>query len=99
MEPMAERAVPVCWICGAPLRVAISHNRNGKASLTLWCNEDGRHLRAFCNDRATVAEVVARLEAQAAAAGGGASPPGLQKPSGEAEGAGADVTAPPGRPA
>ena len=64
---MAEPTVPVCWICGAPLRVGITRNRNDKTALTLWCGTDGRHLRAFCNHRPTVEEVVARLEAQAAA--------------------------------
>jgi hypothetical protein len=63
---MAEPTVPVCWICGAPLRVAITRNRHAKTALTLWCGEDGRHLRAFCNHRPVVEEVVARLEAQAA---------------------------------
>ncbi len=75
---MAELPVPMCWICGAPLRVGITHNRNGKVALTLWCTEDGRHLRAFCNHKPTVEEVVARLEAQAAAAPAvtaGAEPP------------------------
>ncbi len=63
---MAEPTVPVCWICGAPLRVAITRNRNDKTALTL-CGTDGRHLRAFCNHRPAVEEVVPRLEAQAAA--------------------------------
>ena len=87
---MAEPTVPVCWICGAPLRVAITRNRNDKTALTLWCTEDGRHLRAFCNHRPVVEEVVARLEAQAAATPAitaGAEPPtppdqALQKTSG-----------------
>ena len=65
---MAEPSVPVCWICGTPLRMKITHNRNGKAALTLWCGDDGRHLRAFCNHKPVVEEVVARLEAQADAA-------------------------------
>ena len=75
---MAEPAVPVCWICGAPLRVGITHNRNGKVALTLWCTEDGRHLRAFCNHKPVVQEVVARLEAHAPAVPAlpaGAAPP------------------------
>ena len=42
---MVEPSVPVCWICGTPLRLKITHNRNGKAALTLWCGEDGRQLR------------------------------------------------------
>jgi len=66
-----EHPVPTCWICGAPLKVALTHNRNGKVALTLWCGTDGRHWRAFCNDKATVAEVVAKLEAQAVMAGAG----------------------------
>lgn len=75
---MAEPTVPVCWICGAPLRVGITRNRNDKTALTLWCGTDGRHLRAFCNHRPVVEEVVARLEAQAAdtpAAPAGAATP------------------------
>ncbi len=87
---MSEPIIPVCWICGAPLRMGITHNRNGKTALTLWCAEDGRHLRAFCNHRPVVEEVVARLEAQAAATpalSAGAAPPttteeALQKSSG-----------------
>ena len=76
---MAEPTVPVCWICGAPLRVAITRNRHAKTALTLWCGEDGRHLRAFCNHRPVVEEIVSRLEAQAdaasaPAAGGPATP-------------------------
>jgi len=58
-----ERAVPTCWICGTPLRIDLTRNRKGKVALTLWCSSNGRHWRAFCNDKATVAEVVARLEA------------------------------------
>ena len=69
--------------------MAITPNRNGKVALTLWCGEDGRHLRAFCNHRQTVEEVVARLEAQATAlpaiTAGGEPPtpadPALQKTS------------------
>ena len=62
---MVEPSVPVWWNCGTTLRLKITHNRNGKAALTLWCGEDGRQLRALCNHRPVIEGIVARLEAQA----------------------------------
>jgi hypothetical protein len=79
MASTTERAVPTCWICGAPLRIGLTRNRKGKVALTLWCSSDGRHWRAFCNDRRTVEEVVARLEAQRQT-GSNPAAAGLQNP-------------------
>jgi hypothetical protein len=85
-----QTSLPTCFICGGPLRLALTRNKNGKVAVTLFCAEDGRHLRAFVNHRPWVEEVVARLEAQAAgtpALTAGADRPAsteeaLQKPSG-----------------
>lgn len=65
MEP--QTSLPTCFICGGPLRLALTRNKNAKVAVTLFCAEDGRHLRAFVNHRPWVEQVVAELEAQAAA--------------------------------
>ena len=57
-----EREVPVCWICGSALLVRSTRNRKGKPAITLWCPQDGRHLRAFCNDMPVVEEMLKRID-------------------------------------
>ena len=64
----ASQPIPACFICGAPLRVTLTHSTKGKVAVGLHCPTDGRHLRAFCNHRPFVEEVVAKVEAQAATA-------------------------------
>lgn len=60
----ADRPLPSCWICSAPLKVAIAHRkRSGRPSIMLFCGEDARHWRSFCNHEPTVRELVQRLEA------------------------------------
>ncbi len=73
--------IPVCSICGSPLRVTLTHSKKGNVAVGLHCPTDGRHLRAFCNHRPFVEEVVARAEA-VAEGGVTASPAGhaLQNP-------------------
>ena len=55
-----------CIICGEPLTVALARGRkSGKPSVMLIGPSDGRHFRAFINDRDYVRRVVDRLEARA----------------------------------
>ncbi|MDA8064641.1 MAG: hypothetical protein M0031_03920 [Thermaerobacter sp.] len=67
MTTEATRPLPTCFICGASLRVSITHSKKGKVAVALTCPTDGRHLRAFCNHRPFVEEVVARVETDEAA--------------------------------
>ncbi len=61
---VGDSEVP-CMICGEPLRVALARGRkSGKPSVMLICPSDGRHFRAFINDRGYVSRVVDRLEAR-----------------------------------
>jgi hypothetical protein len=55
--------LPSCFICGTPLRMALTRNRRGKVAVTLFCGVDGRHLRAFVNHRPWVEQVLAGAEA------------------------------------
>ena len=52
-----------CLICGQPLTVRLATGRKSrKPFVMLICSRDGRHFRAFINDRAYVDQVLARLE-------------------------------------
>lgn len=52
-----------CIICCEPLAVALARGRkSGKPSVMLICPNDGRHFRAFINDRDYVRRVVDLLE-------------------------------------
>ena len=53
-----KHPIPVCFICGAPLRVSLTHSKKGKVAVGLTCPTDGRHLRAFCNHRPFVETVI-----------------------------------------
>ncbi len=56
------RALP-CPVCGRPLEVRLARGRrSGKPFVMLICCQDGRHIRAFINDREFVSSVLARLE-------------------------------------
>jgi hypothetical protein len=74
-------SLPPCFICGSPLRIALTRNRNGKVAVTLYCGADGRHLRAFVNHRPWVEQVVAGAEAAGLSLPPSATPadPALQK--------------------
>jgi hypothetical protein len=52
-----------CPICGMPLAVKLAHGRkSGKPFVMLICPNDGRHIRAFINDKEFVSTVLAKLE-------------------------------------
>ena len=52
-----------CLICGQPLAIRLAYGRkSGKPFVSLVCPVDGRHFRAFINDREFVAGFLARLE-------------------------------------
>lgn len=56
--------LPSCPICGQPLVARLARGRkSGQPFVMLRCCRDGRHYRAFINDKAYVAEVLERLEA------------------------------------
>ena len=57
-----ESAIP-CIVCTGPLTVKMARGRkSGKLFLTLLCGVDGRHFRAFINDREYVDQVLKQLE-------------------------------------
>ena len=59
------RGIP-CLVCGQHLTIRLAKGRKSeKTFLMLLCSRDGRHFRAFINDQAFVAGVLARLEDQA----------------------------------
>ena len=54
-----------CLVCQQPLTLRLARGRkSGKPFLMLVCPQDGRHIRAFINDKEYVAGVLARLEAR-----------------------------------
>lgn len=56
--------IPSCPICGRPLAVRLARGRkSGKPFVMFRCSHDGRHYRAFINDKGYVAHVLERLEA------------------------------------
>ena len=57
-------ATPSCPICGQALIVRLARGRkSGKPFVMLRCH-DGRHYRAFINDKDYVAGVIDHLEAK-----------------------------------
>lgn len=64
---MTQTAVPqiACPVCNCEISVRSSTSRQGKVALVLVCPTDGRHFRAFINDKAFVAGVLDRLETMA----------------------------------
>lgn len=54
-----------CPVCAGPLRVSVTRSARGKAAVMLSCPKDGRHLRAFVNDKGFVASVIKSLENRA----------------------------------
>lgn len=53
-----------CPVCQEPLRASVTRSAKGRVALMMVCPRDGRHFRAFVNDRAFVGKVVASLEAK-----------------------------------
>ena len=54
-----------CIVCKGPLTVRLARGRkSGKTFLMLVCGRDGRHLRAFVNDKEFVRRVLDGLEAR-----------------------------------
>ena len=52
-----------CLVCGQQLTLRLAKGRKSqKTFVMLLCSRDGRHFRAFINDRAYVDQVLARLE-------------------------------------
>ena len=59
---MTNSSLP-CPVCGTGLQMRLAHGRkSGKAFVMLICPADGRHIRAFINDREFVSKVVTGLE-------------------------------------
>ena len=53
----------LCIICGESLTVRLTRGRkSGKPSVMLICSNDGRHFRAFINDREYIRQVLKILE-------------------------------------
>ena len=61
MTPIAQ-GIP-CLVCGQQLTIRLATGRKSqKTFLMLICSQDGRHFRAFINDRQYVDGVLSRLE-------------------------------------
>ncbi len=55
-----------CMVCREPLIVRLARGRkSGKPFVMLLCAQDGRHFRAFINDREYVSGVLERVEGKA----------------------------------
>ena len=60
---MSQPQPTPCLICAQPLAVRLAYGRkSGKPFVSLTCPKDGRHFRAFINDREFVSGFLARLE-------------------------------------
>ena len=60
-----------CVVCGGPLALRLAHGRkSGKPFLMLVCTEDGRHFRAFINDKSFARGVLDRFETDGSKEGG-----------------------------
>ena len=63
--PYRGSEVP-CIVCKAPLSFRLTKGRkSAKPSIMLICPNDGRHFRAFINDRDYVSRAIENLEARA----------------------------------
>ena len=52
-----------CPVCNGPLAVRLAHGRrSNKPFVMLICERDGRHIRAFINDRQYVGRILDQLE-------------------------------------
>ena len=62
--PHEEATTIPCVVCKGQLSVRLTRGRkSGKTFVMLICSRDGRHFRAFINDKKFVSGVLARLEA------------------------------------
>lgn len=65
----------LCPVCQRTLRIDLARGRaSGKPFVMLACPQDGRHFRAFINDRDYVAGVIERLEDSQGTAGSSTAP-------------------------
>ncbi len=53
-----DRSPISCPICGAPMRLIVTTNKNGKHAIGVFCPQDGRHFRGFINHRPYVDQVI-----------------------------------------
>ena len=52
-----------CPVCGTDLTIRLAHGRkSGKPFVMLICPRDGRHIRAFINDKEFVGSVLGKLQ-------------------------------------
>ena len=59
---MKEGTIP-CPVCGTNLMIKLAHGRkSGKPFVMLICPHDGRHIRAFINDKEFVGSVLNKLQ-------------------------------------
>lgn len=54
-----------CPVCRTAVRVSTSTSKTGKVAVVLVCPNDGRHFRAFINDKIYVRRVLDALESRA----------------------------------
>jgi hypothetical protein len=61
---MENESVP-CPVCSTGLIIRLAHGRkSGKPFVMLICPKDGRHIRAFINDKKFVGAVLAKLQSK-----------------------------------
>ena len=61
---MENESLP-CPVCSTGLIIRLAHGRkSGKPFVMLICPEDGRHIRAFINDKKFVGAVLAKLQSK-----------------------------------
>ena len=78
---MTEHQSTPCLICGQPLAIRLAHGRkSGKPFVSLICPKDGRHFRAFINDREFVGGFLTRLEGHAHMEQPGSDPDSIPGP-------------------
>jgi hypothetical protein len=59
---MENESLP-CPVCSTGLVIRLVHGRkSGKPFVMLICPKDGRHIRAFINDKKFVGEVLVKLQ-------------------------------------
>ena len=75
-----------CLVCEEPLELRPAQGReSGKPFLMLICPGDGRHFRAFINDKEFVAGVMSRLEGHTPVANSDLDPEDEDAPSGRSK--------------
>ena len=66
--------MPSCLVCGAPLRVSLTHPKKAGVGLALTCPVEPRHFRGFCNYEPFVRQILARIAPALAPEKGGGEP-------------------------